>query len=662
MKRHLIFILSVAATIAAICSCGSGEPAVEYKEAANPLYIDPVYNGSTDPMVCYNPTTETYYMYYTSRRSNVPGLQGTESVHGSPIGMAESKDGGATWEYIGNANIDYHPDENPTYWAPEVIYAYGKFHMYLTYVPGIFDNWEHPRDIVHLTSDNGRDWHTESVLDLAVRKVIDACVTQLPDGTWRLWYNNEPDGKTIFYADSEDLYNWTDKGKVTSIVTNGEGPNVFTLNGRNFMIVDEWKGLSVFTSDDFTTWTKQEGRYLIDGQEGQDRGNHADVEVVDGHAYMFYFTGIRETNPETGEIVRRRGSAVKVVELKIGEDGKLYCDTTEPCMINLMADEKPAANTEEYNVHISEVRCSDPFIFADDTDNTYYMYSTGGRGKVMSRASKDLVYWTQAYPVMEFTDEHWAGANAASWAAEVHAYKGKYYLFTTSHSEEIVESIPDRYEIPHRATQIYVADSPRGPFKDFTGKGHTPDNWAALDGTFWVEDGVPYMIFCHEWLQTVDGTMELVELPDDLGVPTKAPVTLFKASEAKWSGEMNALGNKTYGQQIGGQVTDGPWLFRTQTGKLGMLWSSWSAKARDMYAIGAAYSASGSVKGPWIQEEEAIFDENGGHGMLFRTFGGKLKLCMHYVNSNDERPGRKPIILAADDSGDKLTIEPLIIK
>mgnify|MGYP003310821448 FL=1 len=330
---NIFFTATLA--MASLSSCGSGTPEVEYREAENPLFIDPVYNGSTDPMVCYNPTTESYYMYYTSRRSNVPGLGGIESVHGSPIGMAESKDGGATWEYIGNANIDYHPDENPTYWAPEVIYAYGKFHMYLTYVPGIFDNWDHPREIVHLTSDNGRDWHSESVLDLAVRKVIDACITQLPDGTWRMWYNNEPDGKTIFYADSEDLYKWTDKGKVTSILTNGEGPNVFTLNGRIYMIVDEWKGLSVFTSDDYTNWTKQDGRYLVDGADGQDRGNHADVEVVDGHAYMFYFTGITEKNPETGRIVRRRGSCVKVVELKSDAEGRLYCDTTEPCMINL---------------------------------------------------------------------------------------------------------------------------------------------------------------------------------------------------------------------------------------------------------------------------------------------------------------------------------------
>ena len=325
----------------------------------------------------------------------------------------------------------------------------------------------------------------------------------------------------------------------------------------------------------------------------------------------------------------------------------------------------PASLAQEvYNVPITSIRCSDPFILPDASDHTYYMYSTGGGGRVMGRASKDLVNWTEPFVVMEFPETHWAGNRAASWAAEVHPYKGKYYLFTTSHTRETMVSLPGRGDIPHRATQIYVADTPRGPFRDFTGnKPHTPWDWAALDGTLWIEDGVPYMVFCHEWLQTVDGTMELVRLPDDLGVPTEAPVTLFKASDAPWSGEMLELGEKTNGMDIGGQVTDGPWVFRTQTGRLGMLWSSWG---KERYAIGVAYSESGSVKGPWVQEPRPLFEDNGGHGMLFRTFEGELKLCMHWTDQRDERPGRRPVIRDVDDSGDKLRLlpelEPVVFK
>jgi hypothetical protein len=327
---------------------------VKYTLADKPLYIDPVFNGSTDPMVCYNNNTKRWYMYYTSRRSNVPGLNGIESVHGSPIGIAASSDGGATWTYIGNCNIDYHPDENPTYWAPEVIEYKGIYHMYLTYVPGIFNNWDHPRDIVHLTSSDGISWTTQSVLKLAVQKVIDACIIQLPNGTWRLWYNNEADNKSIYYAESPDLYRWTDMGKV-NLGTVGEGPNVIFWHNKYFMIIDEWKGLSVFSSDDALNWTKQD-EYLVAGIPVQEeksvasipagignnntqrsgrvrmvdgsRGNHADLEVSNGHAYMFYFSSIPADR-------NMRGSAVYVQELIYKNDGTISCDPTTPCYINL---------------------------------------------------------------------------------------------------------------------------------------------------------------------------------------------------------------------------------------------------------------------------------------------------------------------------------------
>lgn len=303
---------------------------------------------------------------------------------------------------------------------------------------------------------------------------------------------------------------------------------------------------------------------------------------------------------------------------------------------------------EEYNVPLGNINLSDPFIFADKNDNTYYMYGSGGNGTVMARASKDLKNWTDRFVVYKFPAEHWAGEKAPSWAAEVHKYKGKYYLFTTSDNGKPIGKNIRGDNYPRRATQIYVADSPRGPFRDFTNnRQHTPLDWPSLDGTLWVEKGVPYLVFCHEWTQIMNGTVEAVRLPKNLGVPEKAPFTLFTGFDAPYITDSQPDPMKSY-------VTDGCFLFKTQNRKLGMIWSSWKGKD---YVLMAAYSESGKLKGPWIQDKELLFEANGGHGMIFRTFDGKLMLSMHYVDPKDARPGRQPMFIEVDDSGDRLVIK-----
>ena len=78
-------------------------------------------------------------------------------------------------------------------------------------------------------------------------------------------------------------------------------------------------------------------------------------------------------------------------------------------------------------------------------------------------------------------------------------------------------------------------------------------------------------------------------------------------------------------------VTDGPFLHRTANGVLLMLWSSFGSKG---YAMGIARSSSGSVQGPWTQESEPLWAEDGGHGMIFRTFDGGLRLTFHTPNDS----------------------------
>ncbi len=197
--------------------------------APKPLYSDPVFNGAADPTVIWNKKQNIWFLFYTNRRANVAGLGGVAWVHGTPIGIAESTDGGKNWQYREDAKINYpliNKSELATYWAPDVMEKDGIYHMYLTIVPGVFDTWAHPRSIAHFTSKNLIEWNYVSTLNLSSKHVIDADVVALPYGGYRMFYNNEIDGKSVYYADSQDLYHWTDKGKA-ALVTKGEGPVTF---------------------------------------------------------------------------------------------------------------------------------------------------------------------------------------------------------------------------------------------------------------------------------------------------------------------------------------------------------------------------------------------------------------------------------------------------
>jgi sucrose-6-phosphate hydrolase SacC (GH32 family) len=285
-------------------------------------------------------------MFYTNRRANVAGLSGVAWVHGTRIGIAESKDGGVTWKRFGDANIELGPDlggDEPTCWAPDVITAPdGVHHMFLTVVPGVFESWQHPRTMVHLTSKDLVNWTNPRPVDLASDRVIDACVFALPGGGWRMWYNNERDNKSIYFADSPDLDTWTDRGRVEGVGERpGEGPYVFAWRGGYWMLVDIWHGLGVYRSDDLLHWTAQETNLLATPGSGADdgvNGGHPGVVVNDGRAFCFYFThpGRAGTiSPDDKDSLETRRSSIQVVEL-FESDRQLTCDRDQPTTIGLI--------------------------------------------------------------------------------------------------------------------------------------------------------------------------------------------------------------------------------------------------------------------------------------------------------------------------------------
>lgn len=274
-----------------------------------------------------------------------------------------------------------------------------------------------------------------------------------------------------------------------------------------------------------------------------------------------------------------------------------------------------------------DVYIRDPFIVPVESEGVYYMFGTTDRNCWRDQIAtgfdyyitKDLENYDGPHPAFRPPEGFWANKNF--WAPEVHKYGDRYYLFATF--------IADGY---NRGTQILVSDELGGPYLPHSDKAVTPAEWMALDGTLFVDDkGDPWMVFCHEWVQIYDGTICAVKLTKDLKERAGEVVTLFAASEAPWTRSIRVVhGRDCY-------VTDGPFFYRTKNNKLLLLWSSFVED--NTYAIGFSHSESGAITGPWIHEEKPLYDQDAGHGMLFRNFDGRLMLTIHTPNKiGAERP------------------------
>ena len=306
-------------------------------------------------------------------------------------------------------------------------------------------------------------------------------------------------------------------------------------------------------------------------------------------------------------------------------------------------------------VHFNDLTMSDPYIYPDPETKTYYLTSSGGR----MWKSKDLVMWEGPYNVIDLSGT-WCEKAGFAAAAEIHKV-GDYYYYAGTWSDhgDLIEQVPRRYNVPHNQTYLLRSENVEGPYVPFSvtpGYDYQPREWDCIDGTLYEEDGHIYMVFVHEWTQIIDGTMDYIELSSDLThTISDHPVTLFRASEAPYCGEMNSLGEATFGLKMPGWVTDGPQLFRTQTGRLGMLWSTWG---KERYLQAVCYSESGTIDGPWVQEPEPFLSNNSGHGMLFRDFDGRLLYVVHHAEGDGPR---KPQLWNVDDSGDKLVLKDRIM-
>ena len=197
----------------------------------------------------------------------------------------------------------------------------------------------------------------------------------------------------------------------------------------------------------------------------------------------------------------------------------------------------------------ADINIRDPFILMEN--GRYYMYGTRAKNTWERQplqklgfdvyVSDDLEDWSEPKEIFSYKDGFWG--TTQYWAPEVHKYNGKFYMLATFKG--------DAY---HRGTAILECDTPDGTFKEHSNGAVTPSDWECLDGTLYVEDGVPYIIFCHEWMQINDGTVCARQLSPDLREAVGEPILLWRASDAAWKHDI--------GNGKGCFVTDGPFIIK----------------------------------------------------------------------------------------------------
>lgn len=292
---------------------------------------------------------------------------------------------------------------------------------------------------------------------------------------------------------------------------------------------------------------------------------------------------------------------------------------------------------------LSDIRVRDPFFVR--TEEGYWLFlshnkaADGSYEGVDACFSADGVLWSDPLPALRLPEQ-----GNTYWATEIHPWKGAWYMFVTVTG--VMPGCGVDTPIGHemiRGTCIFRSEQPQGPYAPWSDGPIQPIADLTLDGTLYVSpEGKPYMVYCHEWLQVTDGTVEAIELTDDLKQAAGEPFLLFKASDAPWSTGMYIWEDHGLHFDCTCRVTDGVFLFRDKSGALCMLWSTTNAR----YETGIARSPSGKLEGPWEHASEPIYTADGGHPMLIKSDSGEWLMALHAPNGgNLERAQLIPVTI-----------------
>lgn len=79
-------------------------------------------------------------------------------------------------------------------------------------------------------------------------------------------------------------------------------------------------------------------------------------------------------------------------------------------------------------------------------------------------------------------------------------------------------------------------------------------------------------------------------------------------------------------------------------------WDEYKGK----YMVATFKVEGGDVLGPWVQQFEPLYESDGGHGMIFKTFEGQVMLTLHSPN---QTPNERVVFIELQEDEDSIQLK-----
>lgn len=280
-------------------------------------------------------------------------------------------------------------------------------------------------------------------------------------------------------------------------------------------------------------------------------------------------------------------------------------------------------------VSIDTMGMANPFVMYVRKANMYYMVGDGGN----MWTSNDLRLWNGPYNVLDVNDSVWYSKGCAISAPEIHEYNGG-YVYVASFVKE------DNSGVVRRSCEVLVSDNITGPY--------VPANKnAALMGN---DEIAGHPTFCRDELDagymiysdSGSGELKIIRLTDNLEKRMGEPFAMFSAAD-------NSLDIAK-----GNGLVEAPFLFITDTGDAGMLFTAYDG---DESVVAVAYTTYGMghwLNGPWVAEPQPLMRGNVGGASLFNDYDGTLVMALHKDTVIAGKNKKVPQFVKMDSQFEKL--------